>query len=282
MERVAIVTGGASGIGAALGAAMVRRGAHVVLADVDGEGAARKARRLCAAGPGTAAGVLVDVRDAEAVADLVARTSRERGRLDLMFNNAGVGIGGRPDELLLDHWNRSIDVNLRGVVHGCHAAYPVMKAQGGGHIVNTGSVEGLVAVGGRAAPYTTAKFGVVGLSLALRAAGARDGVRVHVVCPAYVDTPLLDRKGPADLPVPASVAKMPTLRELLAARGIRPYPPERLAEDVLRGVARDRAVIVAPFYARLLWAASRASPSAVPVAAHGLTRALGRLGGKRR
>ena len=124
MSRVAIVTGGASGIGRALGAALARRGDRVVLADVDGEAAAAVAEQLTAAGPGVPTAAAVDVREADAVASLVSGTAERHGRLDLLFNNAGLGIGGAAEELDLAHWDRAIDVNLRGVVHGVHAAYP--------------------------------------------------------------------------------------------------------------------------------------------------------------
>lgn len=95
----------------------------MVLADVDTAGADRTAAELSARGPGRALGVGLDVRDAGAVADLVQRTAAEHGRLDLLVNNAGIAVAGEPEELLLEHWDRLIDVNLRGVVHGCHAAY---------------------------------------------------------------------------------------------------------------------------------------------------------------
>lgn len=261
MGEVAIVTGGASGLGAALGSALVRRGAHVVLADVDGEGAARNAKVFSESGPGTAESVAVDVRDAQGITDLVHDTHHSHGRLDLIFNNAGIGVGGEPEELLLDHWDRALDVNVRGVVHGCHAAYPVMMEQGSGHIVNTASLAGLLPSGGLVAPYAMSKYAVVGLSLALRAAGAGRGVHVNVVCPLYVDTPILDKKGPEDLPTPPSLEERPTLREILARRNVRPYPADRLAQDVLRGVARDKAIIVAPFSAHLYWLGARLAPS---------------------
>jgi NAD(P)-dependent dehydrogenase (short-subunit alcohol dehydrogenase family) len=160
MAQVAIVTGGASGIGRALGAALVRRGDQVVLADVEGEAASEVARQLTAMGPGAASAAPVDVRDAAAVAALVTDTAGRHGRLDLMFNNAGLGIGGPVEELAVAHWDRVIDVNLRGVVHGVHAAYPVMLRQGHGHIVNTASLAGLLAAPGMA-PYATTKWGVV-------------------------------------------------------------------------------------------------------------------------
>ena len=126
MARVAIVTGGASGIGRALGAALVRRGDQVVLADVDGTAAEEAAERLRTAGPGTATAAAVDVRDADTVASLVDETAERHGRLDLVFNNAGIGIGGPAEELSPAHWDRAVDVNLRGVVHGVQAAYPLM------------------------------------------------------------------------------------------------------------------------------------------------------------
>ena len=142
MKQVAIVTGGASGIGLALGTALVHRGWHVVLADLQDVAAKEHADRLTRQGPGSAVGVYVDVRDADAVTRLVESTHAEHGQLDLMVNNAGIGIGGEPEELELVHWDRIIDVNLRGVIHGCHAAYPLMLRQGHGQILNVASVGG--------------------------------------------------------------------------------------------------------------------------------------------
>jgi NAD(P)-dependent dehydrogenase (short-subunit alcohol dehydrogenase family) len=262
MSRVAIVTGGASGIGRALGAALVRRGDHVVLADVEGPAAVEVAEQLTALGPGTASAAALDVRDAAAVAALVTDTAERLGRLDLMFNNAGLGIGGPAEELSLAHWDRAIDVNLRGVVNGVHAAYPVMLRQGAGHIVNTASLAGLLPTPG-SAPYGTTKWAVVGLSLSLRGEAAPHGVRVSVVCPGGVDTPILDKGMPPDLP------RVPT-REVTDVRAVitrysggHLYSADALAADVLRGVDRDRAVIVAPRQARVMWRLMRLSPSLV-------------------
>ena len=199
MARVAIVTGGASGIGRALGAALVCRGDRVVLADVDGEAAAAVAKQLSTQGPGSADPATVDVRDTSGVRDVVTATAQRHGRLDLMVNNAGIGIGGDVEELEVEHWDRAIDVNLRGVVHGVQAAYPLMVRQGHGHIVNTASLAGPLPAPG-IAPYSATKWAVVGLSLSLRGEGAGKGVRVSVVCPGGVDTPILDKRTPADLP----------------------------------------------------------------------------------
>ncbi|MGY1785005.1 SDR family NAD(P)-dependent oxidoreductase [Geodermatophilus sp. SYSU D00698] len=262
MTRVAIVTGGASGIGRALGAALVRRGDRVVLADVDGPAAAEVAERLTTLGPGAASAAAVDVRDASAVDAVVTDTASRHGRLDLLFNNAGLGIHGPVEELSPAHWDRAIDVNLRGVVHGVHAAYPLMLRQGSGHIVNTASLAGLLPNPG-AAPYGTTKWAVVGLSLALRVEAAPRGVRVSVVCPGVVDTPLLDKGMPPDLPRVPTAEATDVRGVLTRASGGHVSSADALAADVLRGVDRNRALIVAPRWARVMWRLMRLSPSLV-------------------
>jgi NAD(P)-dependent dehydrogenase (short-subunit alcohol dehydrogenase family) len=262
MSRVAIVTGGASGIGRALSAALVARGDRVVLADLDGAAAEDVAERLRAGGPGTATAAAVDVRDAGAVTALVTGTAERHGRLDLLFNNAGLGIGGPAEELSPAHWDRTLDVNLRGVLHGVQAAYPLMLRQGHGHIVNTASLAGLLPMPG-SAPYATTKWAVVGLSLSLRAEGAARGVRVSVVCPGGVDTPILDKGMPADLPRVPSVEGIDTRAVITRSSGGRLYGADALAADVLRGVDRNRPLIVAPRQARVMWRLMRLSPSLV-------------------
>ena len=249
----AIVTGGGSGIGAAIARALAARGAAVAIADID-EPAAKAVADAIVSGGGRASVVVIDVRDAAAVADLVTQVAGEQGGLGLMFNNAGISVGGLVEEFTLDHWDRVIDVNLRGVVHGVHAAYPVMLRQGYGHIVNTASLAGLVP-GPGLAPYVAAKHAVVGLSLSLRAEGADRGVRVSAICPGFVDTPLLGRVN-ADLPqtqIGASAAA-------LAGRLGKLYQADALAQDVLRGVERNDALIVAPRSARVAWRLVRYAP----------------------
>ena len=251
--KAAIVTGGGSGIGAAISRALAARGAAVVIADIDEPAAKAVGAEIVAAG-GQASIAVLDVRDAVAVADLVSQTATERGELDLMFNNAGIAVGGLVEEFTLEHWDRVLDVNLRGVVHGVHAAYPVMLRQGHGHIVNTASLAGLVP-GPGLAPYTAAKHAVVGLSLSLRAEGASRGVRVSAVCPGFVDTPLLGRVN-AGLPQTELAANAATLAQRLG----KLYQPDALAQDVLRGIERNTALIVAPRSARVAWRTARYAP----------------------
>ena len=257
--QVAVVTGAASGIGHALSTALARRGAIVILADIDEAGVKAAADELAARTPTVVAGTALDVSDAGAVAELMGRTAADHGRIDLLFNNAGIGVWGDVTELTLAHWNRVIDVNLRGVIHGVAAAYPVMIRQGRGHIVNTASLAGLVP-GPLLTPYAMTKHAVVGLSTSLRAEAASHGVRVSVVCPGVIETPLLDKGNPPDLP---AVANLPDGRKMLSTSMGRPYPASSLADDVLDGVARNRAFIVTPRHARVAWAAYRLAPELV-------------------
>jgi NAD(P)-dependent dehydrogenase (short-subunit alcohol dehydrogenase family) len=255
MPGSAIVTGGASGIGLALARRLVERGLHVVVADIDGDAAVAAADHLGVA----ATGAHLDVADAGAVADLVDSTHDRHGRLDVLFNNAGIGASLPVEHVDLDHWQRTLEVNLSGVVHGCHAAYPHMVRQGFGHIVNTASLAGVFGGLGTAVPYATSKHAVVGLSLAWRVAAAPHGVGIHVVCPGGVDTPMLDKVAFPGLDIPAGAAR--SMRSQAADMGVkRFYSADRLARDVLRGVARGRALIVTPASARLPWRLYRMAP----------------------
>ena len=259
MRKVAIVTGGGSGIGAALCHQLVARGAHVVVADLDEPAAISVAKELDARGTGKAEPARLDVRDAAAVQALVDDAITRHGRLDAIFNNAGIGMGGDIRELSLAHWERTLDVNLRGVIHGVHAAYPRMSEQGFGHIVNTASMTGLIPTPGLT-PYATTKWAVVGLSLSLRYEAAGKGVRVTVVCPGGVDTPILDKGTPNDLPPVPSADATDAREAIRKASGGRLYAPQDMARDILRGVARNDAIVVAPTSARLLWLGARISP----------------------
>jgi NAD(P)-dependent dehydrogenase (short-subunit alcohol dehydrogenase family) len=264
--RVAFVTGGASGIGRALCGALVARGTRVVVADINASGAAAVARELSARGPGSATSLGLDVADARAFEHAVGDVRADAGRLDLLFNNAGIAISGPVEELALAHWERALDVNLRGVIHGVRAAYPLMLRQRFGHIVNTASLAGLLPFP-LGVPYATTKHAVVGLSVSLRSEAATYGVRVSAVCPGLIDTPILDSEGPPDLPR-TSVSGRGREISRHSNRG-PPYPPEKLAEDVLRGVDRNRAIIIAPARARTAWLANRIAPRLVERASAG-------------
>lgn len=247
---IAIVTGGGSGIGAALGAALVTAGATVVLADLDGAAAEKVAADL--AGPGSARGVRLDVTDAAAVQALVDEVVAEHGRLDLMFNNAGISLIGETQDLTLTQWDTIIDVNIRGVVHGVAAAYPVMIKQGSGSLVNTASMGGLMAAG-LLTSYVMTKHAVVGLSLALRSEAAAYGVGVTAICPAAVNTPILDK---------GQIGAIRGRDYFLKGQGIsQPVDPDVLAARVLAAVVAGEALVVEPVQARMAYRLQRLAPA---------------------
>lgn len=244
--RTAIVTGGGSGIGAALTKALAGAGATVLCTDLDVVAAHRTAGSL----PNTEA-LELDVTDAAAVQRVVEQVVAEHGRLDLIFNNAGIALGGETELLTLDQWNLIIDVNVRGVVHGVVAAYPQMIKQGSGQIVNTASMGGLMAAG-LLTSYIATKHAVVGLSLALRSEAAAKGVGVTVVCPSAVETPILDK---------GAVGAFHGRDYYLKGQGLKnAYDADLLAADVLRAVARNKAMVVEPRQARVAWFVGRMAP----------------------
>jgi NAD(P)-dependent dehydrogenase (short-subunit alcohol dehydrogenase family) len=245
----AIVTGAASGIGLALSEALVARGADVWLADINVAGAQAAAAKHVAQ---------LDVRDASSVQALVELVAAEHGSLDYFFNNAGIGLGGEAHELTTEHYDRIIDINVRGVTNGIAAAYPVMVKQRSGHIINTASMAGLVPVP-LLTPYAMTKHAVVGLSVSLRLEAENFGVRISALCPAAIDTPLLDTETSDDLPKPWG----PNIRRYLARFGSPALPVAKLADEALRGVERNRAVIVIPAMGRLAVLLYRIAPGLV-------------------
>ena len=253
-----IVTGGGSGIGLALGRQLVERGAHVTLADIDDDAAHEQAESLTRDGLSVSVfGRRLDVRDESAFRAVVDEVVARHGRIDLLFNNAGISMGGPTSELTAAHWDRIIDVNIKGVINGLLAVYPQMVKQGHGHIVNTASGMGLVGAPFVAA-YAATKHAVVGLSTSLRAEASLQGVDVSVLCPGSVETPILDRPPAADLPRTSTRAV--TAREYLAVVGIRPTDADKFARRALNGVERKRALIVEPPNTRPLWYLHRLSP----------------------
>jgi NAD(P)-dependent dehydrogenase (short-subunit alcohol dehydrogenase family) len=243
----AIVTGAGSGIGAALCRALTAEGANVVCTDIDAAAAERTASSLGA----RARSARLDVTDPAAVQAAVDDVVDRTGRLDLMFNNAGIVWGGDSELLTLDQWNAIIDVNIRGVVHGVAAAYPQMIKQGHGHIVNTASMAGLTAAG-QITSYVMTKHAVVGLSMALRSEAAARGVGVLVVCPSAVETPILDK---------GAIGGFVGREYFLQGQGVKTaYDADRLARDTLKAVARNKAVLVKPRRAHAQWLLARLAP----------------------
>ena len=252
VDKVAIVTGAGSGIGKGLAEALARVGAQVVICDVNSERIEKTAAGIRAAG-GQATALRVDVSDYDAVKKMIEDTVSAHGRVDYLFNNAGIAIAGPATSFSIDDWRQVIGVNLFGVVHGVAVAYPIMVKQGFGHIINTASVEGLTPFPATAI-YVTSKYGVVGLSNALRIEGAAHGVKVSAVCPGYVKTAIFtDSKF-------INVDRQKQLEVIPEWVGVT---PEQCAKIILRGVERNRAFIVVTLFAKFLWLLARLSPNLV-------------------
>ncbi|OMC53698.1 short-chain dehydrogenase [Mycobacterium sp. IS-836] len=253
--KIAFVTGGASGIGAALTTKLFDGGAEVWIADRQIGLAQELAQRLDNRGA-RAHAVELDVRDYSSFEGAVAAAVEQSGRVDYLFNNAGIGVAGEADSYTLDDWNDVFDVNLGGVVHGIQAVYPIMIRQGSGHIVNTASMAGLVASPGSVS-YTATKHAVVGISKALRVEADRHGVRVSVLCPGAIRTPILTggKYGRVDMP---GVSDEDILKSW---ERLRPMAPEKFAERALRAVLRGDAIIVVPAWWKAFWYLERLSPA---------------------
>ncbi len=189
-DKVALITGAASGIGRATALLFGQEGAKVMCADVNGDGGERVARQI-ADSDGEAASLTVDVAQEEDVQRMVGETVERWGRLDILFNNAGIGTGGPVTQVSEEDWDRLIDINLKGVFLGCKHAIPEMVKQGGGAIVNTASDAGLRGTAWLST-YCASKGGVVLLTKSLAVEWAEQGVRVNCVCPGVIRTPILD------------------------------------------------------------------------------------------
>jgi NADP-dependent 3-hydroxy acid dehydrogenase YdfG len=253
--KIAFVTGGASGIGAALATKLVDAGAEVWIADRQIDPAQEFARNLTSRG-GKAHAVELDVRDYSSFECAVAEVMQQSGRIDYLFNNAGIGIGGEIDSYTLDDWNDVFDVNLRGVAHGIQAVYPIMIRQHSGHIVNTASMAGLVSFPGEAS-YTASKHAVVALSKALRLEAERHGVKVSVLCPGAVRTPILTG-GKYGRTTKTDISNDQLLKFW---EPFRPMAPDKFAERALRAVLRGDAIIVVPGWWKAFWYLERISPT---------------------
>ena len=239
-NKVAIVTGGASGIGRALCEELGQReAAMVVVADINTAG-------------GQARGAHLDVSRAEDVQKLVEDIASEHGRLDFMFNNAGIALCGEVRDMDLEHWQRILDVNLWGVIHGTTAAYRVMTQQGFGHIVNTASLGGLIPEP-MATAYATTKHAGLGLSTSLRAEAAELGIKVSAVCPGFVQTKALDSATYVGIKREDAILEMSSSMRMMDATDF--------VRVILRGVARNRAIITVTPFARFVWWLYRLRPT---------------------
>jgi NAD(P)-dependent dehydrogenase (short-subunit alcohol dehydrogenase family) len=224
------------------------------------------AQRLTSGG-GRAHAVELDVRDYPSFEHAAAEVMKRSGRIDYLFNNAGIDVVGEIDSYTLDDWNDVFDVNLRGVVHGIQAVYPIMIGQRSGHIVNTASLGGLVATPAHAA-YSATKHAVVGLSKTLRVEAERHGVKVSILCPGAIRTAILTGGKYGRLPANADVAEI--MKKIWEP--LRPMASDVFAERALRAVLRGDAIVVLPHKYRAAWYLERLSPALSMRAGKGMLR----------
>lgn len=231
-KKVAIVTGGASGIGKALCSELVSLGVFVIIADIDDkegkmvEAAFNELEVISRF-------VSLDVTDFKSVERLITETYNEFERLDYLFNNAGIAMYGELYDMTVEDWKEMIDINLWGVIYGTQVGYSIMKEQGHGHIVNTASAAGL-GPSPVSAVYSTTKHAVVGLTTSLHYEAEEFGVKVSTLCPAFVDTPIFDKAKAVN--INASLIKNNLKKQKVMA-------PEKLAKITLNGVHKNQSVI---------------------------------------
>lgn len=249
-NQIAIVTGGASGIGRALSEQLAASGASVVIADIEGPSAEEAAASIRQCGQ-RAEAAQIDVSNAAQVEKLVGDTAAKHGRLDFIFNNAGIAVVGELRDGNLADFRRVVEVNLFGVVHGTMAAYRVMLRQGFGHIVNVSSMTGLMPTPIISA-YSTTKWAIVGFSQALSLEAAELGVKVQVACPGLVRTQIGERNAYWNVRKEDYLAWLPWQRWMLT--------PAQAAEAILRGTRRNKDIIVFPFSASVGWRIYRLWP----------------------
>ena len=242
--KAILVTGGASGIGRAVALHFAARGWRVGIADIDAAGMAATAALLPADRVSTHR---LDVRDAAAWEAVLADFTRTSGgRLDVLFNNAGIAAGGPFGEIALDSLDRVIDINFRGVAYGARLGFPYLKATPGGCLLNTASASAIYGTAGLAA-YSATKFAVRALTEALDAEWAADGVRVRDLMPGFIDTPLLNV---------AVAGTNHSARDAVVAGGLEFTPVETVAQAAWDAVHGDRLhTPVGPTARRLSFAA---------------------------
>ncbi|MEU5899851.1 MULTISPECIES: SDR family oxidoreductase [Streptomyces] len=258
--QLVLVTGAGSGIGRATAFAFAEAGARVVAVDRDAESAARTAEMSRLIGAPDAWGEAVDVSDEQAMEKLAARVAAEYGVVDVLVNNAGIGLAGSFLDTTGDDWKKVLDVNLWGVIHGCRLFGKQMAERGqGGHIVNTASAAAYQPSKSLPA-YSTSKAAVLMLSECLRAELADQGIGVSAICPGFVNTNITSTS--RFVGVGADEEKR---RQKKSARlyGLRNYPPEKVADAILHAVVKNQAVVPVTPEARGARFMSRLSPKAL-------------------
>jgi NAD(P)-dependent dehydrogenase (short-subunit alcohol dehydrogenase family)/pimeloyl-ACP methyl ester carboxylesterase len=258
--QLVLVTGAASGIGRATAFAFAESGARIVAVDRDAEGASRTAELARLIGAPDAWPEVVDVSDAQAMEKLAEKVAADYGIVDVLVNNAGIGMSGSFMSTSPEDWKKVLDVNLWGVIHGCRTFGRQMAERGqGGHIVNTASAAAYQP--SKALPaYSTSKAAVLMLSECLRAELAGQGIGVSAICPGLVNTNITATSRFTGVSEEEEKRRQKRSSRLY---GLRNYPPEKVADAVLRAVVKNQAVVPVTPEARGAHLMSRFAPKAL-------------------
>lgn len=248
-NKIVVITGAASGLGLGFAKEIAKAGGIVVASDVNLEGVQKVVAEIDAAG-GKAEAHQLDVRDSAAVTALVDGTVEKHGRIDYIFNNAGIAVQGFVEEIPVEDWDAIIDIDLKGVAYGTSAAYKHMVKQGSGHIVNTASLAGLTPAP-LLAPYSTVKFGVVGMSDSLRVEAQSKGVYVTALCPGFIDTGIYENSRSTGFDKTKAKEGIPG--------GI--VPLDKGVKQLLDGVVKRKRVVTLPWFAHLLILGYKLTPN---------------------
>lgn len=243
--KTVLVTGAASGIGLQIATQCAELGAKVLMTDIVDE-IHTQANTI----GGETESMIVDVSDRDQIGGAIEHLVDKHGRIDFIFNNAGVAIFGDVEIVDLDSWDKIIDVNLKAVAYGTKLAYDHMVKQGGGHIVNTASSAGLVPVPLQT-HYVTTKHAVVGMGKNLSIEAEDHNVHVTTFCPGFIQTGMMTNNtlyGRMDIPDLTALMPVPALSA------------EKAVARLLAGVSRNRRIVITPFYGRLGWWFERLSP----------------------
>jgi NAD(P)-dependent dehydrogenase (short-subunit alcohol dehydrogenase family) len=237
-NKIALITGGAVGIGAGIARRFSEAGAAVVILDVNGDGALRMEQKLLETGRARA--IQGDVTNEDQVKSAVEQIVAEFGSLDVLVNNAGIDVEGPLVDMKSSVWDRTLDVNLKGAFLCSKYAIPRMRGRGGA-IVNVSSVRAFVSYEGNAA-YDASKAGMIGLTRALALEHGRDGIRVNAICPGYISTPMTDEW------LAAQAEPAATLKQVLSVHPLgRMGTPRDVAEAALF-LASDAASFISGTY----------------------------------
>lgn len=239
--KTVFITGAASGIGLGLTKEMIARGARVWMADIN-----QNITQVSKSLGNNAIPVTLDVSNYDDFDAAVSKVIEADGKIDYLFSNAGIGYGCDAVELTHKHYDRYIDINIRGVTNGISLVYPIMVKQGFGTIVNTASVGGLIP-SSLMVPYAMTKHAVVGLSVSLREEAKHKGINVNTLCPGAVNTPIFDSRSPNDLPTVSSTE----LREYTREKDVS-ISTEEFAINALNDIEKNKSLIIYPKLFRVI------------------------------